>query len=76
MSQNNTSTMFNKSNYMWMLAGVAIIAIGMLLMSGGKSNINPAVFDAGAVYSATRITVAPVLILIGLSVEVFAIFKT
>ncbi len=75
MSQDNTSAMFNKSNYIWMLVGVAIIAFGMLLMSGGKSNMNPAVFDAGAVYSATRITVAPVLIIIGLAVEVFAIFK-
>ncbi len=67
--------MFGKSNYIWMLAGAFVIGLGMLLMAGGKSNLNPAVFDAGAVYSSLRITVAPILILAGLCIEVFAIFK-
>ena len=57
-----------------MLAGLALIAIGMFLMAGGKSE-NPAVFDTKEVYSTTRITVAPLLILAGLVVEVFAIFR-
>ena len=57
-----------------MLAGLALIAIGMFLMAGGKSE-NPAVFDTKEVYSTTRITVAPILILAGLVVEVFAIFR-
>lgn len=59
---------------MWMIIGVVVIAIGMLVMSGGKSS-NPAVFDQKEVYSTTRITIAPILILIGLAIEVFAIFK-
>ncbi len=65
---------FEKSNYMWMIAGLVIIAIGMFLMAGGKSS-DPSVFDRKAVYSTTRITVAPILIVIGLVVEIFAIFR-
>lgn len=70
-----TPAMFSKDNYMWMLAGIILIAVGMFLMSGGKSNTDPAVFNREAVYSTTRITVAPILILAGLVVEIFAIFK-
>lgn len=58
-----------------MLAGLALIAVGMFLMSGGQSNTDPAVFNRDAVYSSTRITVAPLLILAGLVIEVIAIFK-
>ena len=67
-------TFFDKSNYVWMVAGLVVIALGMLLMSGGKSS-NPAVFDQKEVYSTTRITIAPLLIVIGLALEVVAIFK-
>ena len=58
-----------------MLAGLVLIALGMFLMSGGQSNTDPAVFDRNAVYSSTRITVAPLLILAGLVIEIIAIFK-
>lgn len=67
--------MFNKDNYIWMLIGAVVIALGMFLMSGGKSNTDPAVFDAKAVYSPMRITVAPILIIAGLIIEIWAIFK-
>lgn len=67
--------MFTKDNYMWMLGGIVLIVLGMFLMSGGKSNEDPTKFDASAVYSTTRITVAPILILAGLVLEIFAIFK-
>lgn len=67
--------MFSKDNYMWMLIGVVVIALGMFLMSGGRSDTNPNVFDKGAVYSARRITIAPLLILAGLVIEMYAIFK-
>jgi len=68
-------SIFTKENYMWMLAGAVLIIIGMFLLSGGKSNNDPNVFDAKAVYSTTRITIAPILILAGLVVEIFAIFR-
>lgn len=69
-----TPSMFGKDNYIWMLAGLVVMAIGMFLMSGGKST-DPAVFDAKSVYSTTRITIAPILILAGLVIEIYAIFK-
>jgi predicted tellurium resistance membrane protein TerC len=72
--QKTTPSIFNKQNYIWMLAGIVLIAIGMFLMAGGKSD-NPAVFNEDEVYSTTRITVAPILILAGLVVEIFAIFR-
>lgn len=68
-------SMFSKENYMWMAIGLVVIAIGMFLMSGGRSNVNPAVFDEKAVYSSTRITIAPIVILAGLVIEIFAIFR-
>ncbi|HMU47257.1 MAG TPA: DUF3098 domain-containing protein [Chitinophagaceae bacterium] len=67
--------MFTKANYKWMLIGVVVIAIGMFLMAGGTSNKDPNVFDKAAVYSTTRITIAPILILAGLVIEIVAIFK-
>jgi hypothetical protein len=72
---NKTQSLFEKKNLIWMLAGLALIAVGMFLMSGGQSNTDPAVFNRDAVYSSTRITVARLLILAGLIIEVIAIFK-
>jgi hypothetical protein len=66
--------MFTKENYLWMLAGIVIMAIGLFLMAGGKSD-NPNEFHPEQVYSATRITIAPILILAGFVVEIFAIFR-
>lgn len=57
-----------------MAIGLAVIAIGMFLMAGGRSD-DPKVFDPKQVYSTTRITVAPVLILAGLVIEIYAIFR-
>ena len=66
--------LFEKENYMWMGIGGVVIAIGMLLMAGGK-NDDPNVFDYKSVYSTTRITIAPILIILGLLIEIYAIFK-
>lgn len=72
---NTNETLFEKKNYWWMLGGIVLIAAGMFLMSGGQSNTDPSVFNKEAVYSPLRITIAPILILAGLVVEVIAIFK-
>jgi hypothetical protein len=74
MPENNTYSIFSKENYTWMLAGIILIAIGMFLMAGGKSN-DPNVFNPKEVYGFRRITVAPLLILAGLVIEIFAIFR-
>ena len=70
----STSSLFEKQNLWLMLLGVAVIAIGMLLMVGGRSK-DPNVFNYDEVYSTLRISVAPVLIIIGLGIEIYAIFK-
>jgi len=70
----SASSLFGKENFIWMIGGIVIIALGMMLMAGGASK-DPGVFDQKEVYSTTRITIAPLLIAIGLGVEVFAIFK-
>ena len=63
---------FGKINYILMLVGMAVIACGYLLMIGGHPE-NPAEFNSKELYSATRITIAPIVIIIGLIIEVVAI---
>lgn len=65
---------FTRDNFMWMIIGAVVIAVGMLLMSGGASD-NASIFDKTEVYSVRRITVAPIVILLGFGIEVFAILK-
>ena len=67
-------SLFTKDNYIWMLIGLAVLALGFFLMAGGKS-ANPKVFNVNEVYSTTRITIAPILIIAGLVIEIFAIMK-
>ncbi len=70
----NSAPLFSKENFTWMIIGGAVIALGMFLMSGGK-NTDPNNFDTNLVYSKTRITIAPILIVAGLLIEIYAIFK-
>jgi len=70
----HTTSLFDRENLMLMLLGVGVIALGMLLMVGGSSK-DPSVFNADEVYSTRRITIAPILIIIGLGIEIYAIFK-
>lgn len=62
---------FHRKNYMVMFAGLAIITLGFLLMSGGGSD-DPEVFNPD-IYNFRRIRLAPTLVLIGLGIEVYAI---
>jgi hypothetical protein len=71
---NNANNLFGRENYIWIIAGLVIVALGLILMAGGKSD-DPNVFNAKEVYSFRRITLAPILILIGLALEVVAIFR-
>jgi hypothetical protein len=68
------NNLFGKENYKWMIAGLVVLALGFFLMSGGKS-ADPKVFDKDAVYSTTRITIAPLLIIIGFILEIVGIMK-
>ena len=66
--------LFTRENYKWMLIGLVVMAIGFFVMAGGK-NVNPSVFNDKDVYSPMRITVAPILIVAGLVLEIVAIMK-
>ncbi len=66
--------LFDKENYMWMIGGVALIFIGFMLMSGGKS-ADPHGFNFDEIYSFRRITLAPIVVLLGFAIEVYAIMK-
>ncbi|MBK7884485.1 MAG: DUF3098 domain-containing protein [Chitinophagaceae bacterium] len=72
--QNNNTDLFGKENYIWMAIGLVVVALGFILMSGGKSG-NANVFDENEVYSTTRITIAPILIIIGFIIEIYALMK-
>ncbi|MDR1022038.1 MAG: DUF3098 domain-containing protein [Prevotellaceae bacterium] len=61
-------------NYKLMLAGFAIIVVGFVLMSGGKSP-DPQVFNADELYSFRRITLAPIIVIFGFAFEIYAIMK-
>lgn len=71
--------LFNKSNYIPMIAGIVLILVGFLLMSGGgfklDENFIQTEFDAEGLYSFRRITLAPIVIFIGFLVEIYAIMK-
>jgi len=66
--------LFDKGNYTWMVVGLLIMALGFFLMAGGKSP-DPTKFNDEEIYSTTRITIAPILIVLGLLVEFYAIMK-
>jgi hypothetical protein len=68
------TVLFTKDNYKWMLIGLIVMAIGFFLMAGGKSP-DPNVFNDSEIYSFRRITLAPILIVGGLVIEIFAIIK-
>ena len=64
---------FGRENYVLMIAGLAIIFLGFILMSGGGSE-DPAVWDP-SIFSFRRITLAPILVISGFVIEIFAIMK-
>jgi hypothetical protein len=72
-SPNEDAFAFTRENYKWVLIGLAFIFIGFILMIGGGSN-NPDVFGSG-IFSFSRWTVAPLLVLAGYVIEVYAIMK-
>jgi hypothetical protein len=70
----NQTFLFDRTNYIWMIAGVVLILIGFMLMSGGKSP-DPKQFSPDEIYSFRRITLAPIVVLIGFGIEIYAIMR-
>ncbi|MBN8701461.1 MAG: DUF3098 domain-containing protein [Bacteroidetes bacterium] len=69
----NQNYVFGKQNYTLLLAGIALILIGFMLMIGGGSE-DPTVFSE-AIFDTQRLTVAPIVVLSGFTVIIFAIIK-
>jgi len=65
---------FGKMNYLYMGGGVLLMALGFIAMSGGGMD-DPNVWDESVIYGFRRITLAPILILAGLGLQIVAIFK-
>lgn len=63
--------LFGKRNYIIMLIGLLIIAVGFILMAGGGSN-DPNVFNE-KIYNFRRIRLAPTLVILGFIIEIYAI---
>ena len=65
---------FDRTNYKLLLIGIAIVILGYVLMSGGGSG-DPEVFNAEEIFSPRRITVAPIVCLIGYAFVIYAIMR-
>ena len=74
LNKSNEPMIYGKRHYMIVLAGVGLIFLGMLLMLGGKMP-NTQVWDDNIIYSFRITVLAPFLILVGLAIQFYAIFK-
>ena len=67
----NNKFAFGKRNYRFMIIGIIFIALGFILMSGGGSD-DPNVFNE-EIYSFRRIRIAPLLVITGFAIGIYAI---
>jgi Protein of unknown function (DUF3098) len=74
MENNKPHFAFQPENYKLLLIGLAINVLGFILMIGGGTD-DPAKFDAKALFSDTRITIAPLLIVAGYVVILYSIMR-
>ena len=63
--------LFRKTNYILMIIGVVLLVIGLFCLAGGAAD-SPEQFNQ-EVFNTRRIVVAPILLLLGLVTEIFAI---
>ena len=70
----NSNFAFSKENYIWLCVGIVLLVVGYVLMSGGGSD-NPNEFHADQIFSARRITLAPISVLAGYGTILYAILK-
>jgi hypothetical protein len=72
-TKETTGFALGKENYKLMAIGFAIIVVGFILMAGGGSD-DPNVFNPD-IFSFRRITLAPIILLLGFAFEIYAIMK-
>ena len=65
--------LFNKMHFMIFGGGFLLVIIGFFLMSGGNMP-DENTWDPNVIYSFTRITLAPIVVLVGLGVIGYALF--
>ena len=65
--------LFGRENYKYLLIGLGFISLGFILMAGGGSD-DPNVWNP-AIFNFRRIRLAPMLILFGILVEIYAIMR-
>ena len=63
---------FTRLNYILMGIGALLLILGYVFIGGGEQRGDH--FDPAEIYHPMRITIAPILILLGFLVEVVAIF--
>lgn len=61
-----------KKNLLYVLVGLAFMIAGYALMTGGGTT-DPSVFTGDEMFSFRRITLAPLFILAGFAIEIFAV---
>ncbi len=71
--QKGSVLLFDRHKYMWLIIGLIVTAIGFILMIGGSSD-DPAVFS-DAIFNFRRMTLAPILVLAGYAIQIYAIMK-
>ena len=69
----NTHFLFERVNYKILLIGVAVIALGFILMAGGGSD-DPNVFNP-EIFNFRRIRLAPTVVLLGFGITIYSILK-
>ena len=62
---------FKKKNYILLISGLVLILLGIFLMIGGASE-DPTKFSE-EIFNFQRLTLAPILIVSGFILEIFAI---
>lgn len=71
--KSNPDLLFGKKHFIFIGIGLALIIIGFFLMSGGAMP-DENTWDPAIIFSTTRITLSPILVLSGLGIVGYAIF--
>ncbi len=69
---NNIDLAFGKKNYILLISAILIVILGFILMIGGGSK-DPNVFNGEELFSFRRITLAPIIVMIGYILGIYAI---
>lgn len=74
MSEKQKTFVFNRSNYILLMIGIGLNILGFILMIGGAAETKDA-FNEAELFSSVRITLSPILIILGYIVIIYSIMK-